>query len=61
MKMTILSITLAFAGGLSVQAHTFDTLGAMIDVSRGRVLKVDYLKGRFDRMRKMGCQTLSGK
>ncbi len=33
---------------------TFKKLGAMIDVSRGRVLTVDYLKGRFERMAKMG-------
>ena len=32
----------------------FERLGAMLDVSRGRVLTVDCLKGRFDRMRKMG-------
>ena len=32
----------------------FETLGAMIDVSRGRVLTVDYLKGRLTRLRKMG-------
>lgn len=54
MKNALLAIPLILSGVLSVRAHTFDTLGAMIDVSRGRVLKVDYLKGRFDRMRKMG-------
>ena len=32
----------------------FDTLGAMIDVSRGRVLKIDYLEKRFKRMSEMG-------
>ena len=37
-----------------VRADGFRTLGAMIDVSRGRVLKVDFLKGRFAQMRKMG-------
>ena len=32
----------------------FETLGAMIDVSRGRVLKIDYLEKRFKRMSEMG-------
>ena len=32
----------------------FDKLGAMIDISRGRVLKIPYLKQRFERMAKMG-------
>ena len=46
----------AWAGSVCPSAadRPFKTLGAMIDVSRGRVLTVDYLKGRFDRMRKMG-------
>jgi len=47
----------ALAAALAMAAPAepaFDTLGAMIDVSRGRVLTVDYLKGRFDRMQKMG-------
>lgn len=32
----------------------FKTLGVMLDVSRGRVLTVPFLKGRFERMSKMG-------
>jgi hexosaminidase len=48
-------LLLALLVGLGPAAQAeFKTLGAMIDVSRGRVLKVDYLKGRLDRMRKMG-------
>ena len=35
-------------------APGFEKLGAMIDVSRGRVLAVPYLKTRFERMGKMG-------
>ena len=53
MKKTLIVVA-ALAAGVAAEAETFDTLGAMIDVSRGRVLKVDYLKGRFERMRKMG-------
>lgn len=40
--------------GATLAPSRFSTLGAMIDVSRGRVLKLDYLKIRFERMRKMG-------
>ena len=49
-------MSLLVAGLLALAAggEDFDTLGAMIDVSRGRVLSVDYLKGRFERMRRMG-------
>ena len=36
------------------QEPAFKTLGAMIDVSRGRVLTVPYLKATFERMGKMG-------
>ncbi len=36
------------------QAPAFKTLGAMIDVSRGRVPTVPYLKTSFERMGKMG-------
>ena len=43
--------SLAFA---EVQPPQLKTLGAMIDVSRGRVLSVPYLKTRFERMGKMG-------
>ena len=43
-----------FALAAVAEERPFKTLGAMIDVSRGRVLTVDYLKGRFERMRKMG-------
>ena len=41
----------SFASSLSPD---FDKVGAMIDVSRGRVLKVDYLKGLFPKMAKFG-------
>lgn len=40
--------------GSAAAAGEFKTIGAMFDVSRGRVLSVDYLKGRFERIRKMG-------
>lgn len=33
---------------------SFETLGVMLDVSRGRVLKVEYLEKRFARLRQMG-------
>lgn len=39
-------------------AMPFDTLGVMLDVSRGRVLKVDYLKTRMDHLAKMGFNAL---
>lgn len=50
----ILAICAVLGANIVLGAGDFDTLGAMIDVSRGRVLSVDYLKGRFERMRKMG-------
>ena len=54
-KTALTALAAVFASAAAFAADsTFDTLGAMIDVSRGRVLKVDYLKGRFDRMKKMG-------
>ena len=53
-KIQTVVLTSLLAAALSAGAHTFDTLGAMLDVSRGRVLTVDYLKGRLDRMKKMG-------
>ena len=43
-----------FAADATAADTSFETLGVMIDVSRGRVLKVDYLKQRFDRLKKMG-------
>lgn len=53
--VVIAATACAYAGRCGSEAGTtFRTLGAMIDVSRGRVLTVDYLKGRFERMRKMG-------
>ena len=42
------------AGAADGKPAQFKTLGAMIDVSRGRVLTVPYLKTRFARMGKMG-------
>ena len=51
-SVTVCAAAAALAS--SAETHSFETLGAMIDVSRGRVLKVDFLKERFDRMRKMG-------
>ena len=53
-KIQTVVLTSLLAAAFSAGAHTFDTLGAMLDVSRGRVLTVDYLKGRLDRMKKMG-------
>ena len=53
-KTVVWTIVLAAVFGAAAAERPFRTLGAMIDVSRGRVLKVDFLKGRFDRMRKMG-------
>ena len=54
-KTAVAALAAVFASAAAFAADsTFDTLGAMLDVSRGRVLKVDYLKGRFDRMKKMG-------
>ena len=46
------TVTAFACPGFCVDAFT--TLGVMIDVSRGRVLKVDYLKTRLMRIRKMG-------
>ena len=53
-KIQTVVLTSLLAVAFSAGAHTFDTLGAMLDVSRGRVLTLDYLKGRLDRMKKMG-------
>ena len=53
-KIQTVVLTSLLAAAFSAGAHTFDTLGAMLDVSRGRVLTLDYLKGRLDRMKKMG-------
>lgn len=53
--VVIAATACAYASRCGSEAGTtFRTLGAMIDVSRGRVLRVDYLKGRFERMRRMG-------
>ena len=52
MKKTLL--LMAMMGAVCAARAEFKTLGVMIDVSRGRVLKVDYLKTRLERMRKMG-------
>ena len=53
-KIQTVVLASVLAAAFSAGAHTFDTLGAMLDVSRGRVLTLDYLKGRLDRMKKMG-------
>ena len=44
MKKTLL--LMAMMGAVCAARAEFKTLGVMIDVSRGRVLKVDYLKTR---------------
>jgi hypothetical protein len=60
MKRIICALTVsvlglvASAGSATNVVSKFDTLGVMLDVSRGRVLKVDYLKKRFERLQKMG-------
>lgn len=51
MLLTALTLSAAVA---QTPSPDFDCLGAMIDCSRGRVLKVDYLKTLFPRMAKMG-------
>jgi len=52
---TILSAALAVeCVSADSDSERLNTLGAMIDVSRGRVLSVPYLKTRFERMGKMG-------
>ena len=55
MKKPALILVCAWAAAwAAAEEPAFRTFGAMIDVSRGRVLKVDYLKERFERMGKMG-------
>ena len=58
LKLLALSIVPALsqcaAHAADVEARGFEKLGAMIDVSRGRVLTVPYLKTTFEHMGKMG-------
>jgi len=62
MRFCALMAALAMAGGTMAADVTtpaagefrFKTLGVMLDVSRGRVLKMDYLKTRLEHMRAFG-------
>ena len=58
LKLLALSIVPALsqcaAHAADAEARGFEKLGAMIDVSRGRVLTVPYLKTTFEHMGKMG-------
>ena len=54
MRKMIMATVCAMLGAVAFGEDNFKTLGAMIDVSRGRVYTVDYLKTRFDQMSKMG-------
>ena len=56
-SVSFLYLALLGAGAFaapSEETSSFETLGVMIDVSRGRALKADYLAKRFGRLRKMG-------
>jgi len=57
-KLMMSAMVAAVAVVATAEEAGFKTLGAMIDVSRGRVLKVDYLKGRFQRMKEMGYNSV---
>ena len=52
--VALTSASAASAASSDSQKPVFKTLGAMIDVSRGRVFTVPYLKTRFEQMGKMG-------
>ena len=54
MKKWVVGISACLLAGASAVAAESVKLGAMIDVSRGRVYTVDYLKGCFARMAQMG-------